>query len=578
MKQYIFILLLILTPVLWSKGTDLVPPVRTLEVPPADEMMVMDGSDDESCYSAYQTLEVFNPTGYDGEADLGGYFKLCWDMQYLYLFANVYDDIEEEYEWGYSSPWMYDCIELFLDLDTSGSYTSYTSTTIQLRFDRGLDSVETAGRAPRSDYIYMVDNTANGWVLEVGIPWTCVLAYGEDMDDYISNLIGFDLAYSDSDNTDGDPTVGNRDVMAAWDSDDPDIPEDRTEDNAWNNRSVFGIIQLSGSAPPPPPPPPPPPDDPISYIEPVNTMDIPLKTSWINIDAIDNESSYGEPHHLTLFNEISWEGDFDLESFFKVAWDSDYLYFFARILDDINQSWDGMNSYPMLYDNIEIYLDLDTFSTTTAYRTNSTTELRFCRGYNYVQSYGRAQPNDFIYATRNIDIGGGWYVEAAIPWTCALAVGASPEDFYDFLPEIGFDVIVTDMDEATLLDRYELSQIAWDLDNSENAGEIIEDNACVNTRLFGVATLSDVGFNSLNTPSDNGFTLYPNPGTEILNLNGYDDIEQISIVDINGRALSMIHAVQPIHDIDISFLQKGVYLLRVTLQDGSIHSLTFIKE
>jgi hypothetical protein len=66
----------------------------------------------------------------------------------------------------------------------------------------------------------------------------------EDFMDYVEAVIGFDFSGADSDNSDGDPAVGNRDVQSAWDSDDPDDPEDRTEDLAWNNTSVFGYVTL----------------------------------------------------------------------------------------------------------------------------------------------------------------------------------------------------------------------------------------------------------------------------------------------------------------------------------------------
>jgi len=225
-----------------------VEPLRVLDVTPTASVMVMDGDDAEAGYTAEQNTEVFNATGLTGgDADFKADIKLTWDLNYLYLWANVADDVEENFDWTYSSSWMFDNVEVFLQLDTNTVTTAYDTHTVQLRICRGLDSVETAGRAPRADYLYFVDNTADGWVTETAIPWTCVLAAADDpalILDYVDMEIGFDFSGADSDDTDADPAVGNRDVQSGWDSDDPATPEDRTEDNAWNNTSVFGRIVL----------------------------------------------------------------------------------------------------------------------------------------------------------------------------------------------------------------------------------------------------------------------------------------------------------------------------------------------
>jgi hypothetical protein len=46
------------------------------------------------------------------------------------------------------------------------------------------------------------------------------------------------MSGADSD-TDG---ADHRDCQTAWDNDEPQTPDDRTEDNAWNNRTVLGVV------------------------------------------------------------------------------------------------------------------------------------------------------------------------------------------------------------------------------------------------------------------------------------------------------------------------------------------------
>jgi len=232
-----------------------VAPVRTMEIPAATDANgaaapAMDGVA-EPVYGEVQSTEIFNPTGWDGESDFTAVFQVCYDPTYLYLFANITDDVDHSYEWNVGNSWEFDNLEVFLMLDTNTVTTSYGPTTVQLRVCRNLDSVETAGRAPRADYVYYMEGAAaGGWLTEVAIPWTAVLADGavpEDMMDYINTgiSIGFDFAGADSDNSDGDAAVGNRDVQSAWDSDDPSDADDRTEDLAWNNTSVFGYVTLA---------------------------------------------------------------------------------------------------------------------------------------------------------------------------------------------------------------------------------------------------------------------------------------------------------------------------------------------
>ena len=61
-----------------------VPPVRSMEIPYASQNMIIDGVADESCWSSFQSTEVFNKTGGTGaDADFSFTFKVCYDENYL---------------------------------------------------------------------------------------------------------------------------------------------------------------------------------------------------------------------------------------------------------------------------------------------------------------------------------------------------------------------------------------------------------------------------------------------------------------------------------------------------------------
>ncbi len=222
-------------------------PVRSLEIPgvPVGTVMTMDGVADEACYSAEQSTTAFNVTGSTGaDADFTGTFKVCYNLERLYICWTILDDYACEIpSTGTANPWTWDNVEVFLSLDTVGTTVAYDTNTIQLRFNRGiLDSAQTPGRADQSEYAGNVyyENTANGWILEVGIPWTAVLSDAqlpEDFEAYVTTVSGFDISCADND-TDG---PDQRDCQTAWDDDDPAMP-DATEDLAWNNRTMFGIM------------------------------------------------------------------------------------------------------------------------------------------------------------------------------------------------------------------------------------------------------------------------------------------------------------------------------------------------
>jgi hypothetical protein len=223
-----------------------IEPVRTLDVPEI-AAVTLDGAADDG-YSDSQDTDWGYPDqqeGYGGESDFKADYQIAWDADNLYVLGIFSDDVEHDYTWEYSSEWMFDNCEFFIQLDTNTVTTSYDDHTIQLRVCRGLDSVQTAGRAARSDWgYYMEAQAAGGWITEVAIPWTAVLAEGEGPElssDYFNTVaIGWDFAGADSDNSDGDETVGNRDYQTFWDLD----GQDGTEDLAWNNTATFGYIHL----------------------------------------------------------------------------------------------------------------------------------------------------------------------------------------------------------------------------------------------------------------------------------------------------------------------------------------------
>jgi len=208
--------------------------------------MTMDGAASEACYGDVQETTDFNSTGRDnGDADYAAVFQVCYDLNYLYMYIEVTDDVAHMYDGVNGNSYEFDNCEVFLQLDTNTVVTSYDTVTIQLRINRGLDSMETPGRAAKEDYIYYQEESGSGWIQEVAIPWTCVMAPSMLPEDFatiyvddVAHVYGFDFSGADSDGT--DPTTGARDIQVSWDEDGD--PSDAQEDNAWNHTECFGYV------------------------------------------------------------------------------------------------------------------------------------------------------------------------------------------------------------------------------------------------------------------------------------------------------------------------------------------------
>jgi hypothetical protein len=283
---YMGLTLMCLTLTAITFAAPMTAPVRSLDIPAQNGAMVADGVAEDG-YSASQSTTAFNIVGSTGDdADFTASFQVCYTAYKLWLLATMLDDYACEIPYTTSTdPWTWDNIEVFLSLDTTSTTTAYDSNTIQLRFNRGIqDSAQTPGRAAQEDYEVYYENTADGWVIEVGIPWTAVLQTGavpEDIMAFISPVVnGFDFSGADND-TDG---ADARDCQVAWDDDDPGMP-DATEDLAWNNRTMFGIMRLISSYDP---------GDPIAVYG-LKTSGILLTpnpaTNFIRFDKLEGQNS-----------------------------------------------------------------------------------------------------------------------------------------------------------------------------------------------------------------------------------------------------------------------------------------------
>ncbi len=227
-------------------------------------------------------------------------------------------------------------------------------------------------------------------------------------------------------------------------------------------------------------------------VPPIKTENCPAVNGAINIDGIDDESSWSDVQEFTIFSlsdPADWTGSEDCSVEMKFAWDYEYFYTYIEITDDIEHNWNGTDGNWYAFDNINIYLQLDTMAVPSDY-TDNTVWLFFNRGDMGWTQHGRALVEDYISYWENTT--NGWLLEAAIPWTCALPEGSVPEDIMDYLPLIGFDMLISDSDGSDPMfgERDSGTQMAWDEDGEEgDTRDGTEDLAWNNTSVFGYLEL-----------------------------------------------------------------------------------------
>lgn len=104
-------------------------------------------------------------------------------------------------------------------------------------------------------------------------------------------------------------------------------------------------------------------------------------------------------------------------------------------------------------------------------------------------------------------------------------------------------------------------------DSVDNAGYVYLDNL-----MF---TVNSVLGNESFTASQ--IKMYPNPATNVLNIESISTIEKVSVYNVLGQQVISEIPNKAIVTLDVSDLQVGVYVVKTTI-DGNVSSSKFIKE
>lgn len=146
--------------------------------------------------------------------DFSGKFKLMWDNNYLYLLAEIQDDIlADHYPNPFDNYWNDDCLEIFLDPDGSGG--NHLNSHNAYAYHVALDNQSVDYGDKPGDIILLNEHVTNQWrrgsTPPYYINWEARIAmYSEKWSTLgeksrikpnKDDIFGFMLAYCDADGT-----------------------------------------------------------------------------------------------------------------------------------------------------------------------------------------------------------------------------------------------------------------------------------------------------------------------------------------------------------------------------------------
>jgi len=93
------------------------------------------------------------------------------------------------------------------------------------------------------------------------------------------------------------------------------------------------------------------------------------------------------------------------------------------------------------------------------------------------------------------------------------------------------------------------------------------------TPQFVVVAENKTAINT-NSKSEFGFIIFPNPASNILNLDWYENLsskmQEISIINSEGMTVKKIHNFQTNSNINIEDLNTGLYILKLRFDKSTV--------
>ncbi len=100
----------------------------------------------------------------------------------------------------------------------------------------------------------------------------------------------------------------------------------------------------------------------------------------------------------------------------------------------------------------------------------------------------------------------------------------------------------------------------------------------VTNAWYAVGVLNTADINNPADFSSLGLIIYPNPANEVLNIQGLETGSNIELYDVMGRLVLQQECNSTITKLDVEYLTKGVYSLKIITKEGKEGIAKIMKE
>jgi len=209
----------------------------------SSEKINVNGHEDEKTWSQTQWRAIDNV--WLGEkmkqGDFNGKYKMLWDESYIYILAEIEDDVLMDiHKDGLDRYWDDDCLEVFIDEDNSKGNHQYNHNAFAYHIALNNKSVDIGPDSIPHYYNHLksarkTTGTKSTWELAMSVYDNKYIDGGDNITVKLheNKEIGFMIAYCDNDNSDErENFIGSMKVVG----------DDKNR--GWIDAGVFGSYQL----------------------------------------------------------------------------------------------------------------------------------------------------------------------------------------------------------------------------------------------------------------------------------------------------------------------------------------------
>ncbi|WOH37258.1 CBM9 family sugar-binding protein [Thalassotalea fonticola] len=220
----------------------------------AEVAIDIDGKATEQVWNNAQWLPIDKHIvgEYPSSDDFSGRYKLLWDEDYLYLMAEINDDVLfDQYANPTEKYWDDDSLEVFIDEDASGGMHrfSFNAFAYHVALDNQSADIGPNKADGSSNFILLNDHVKSQWRRDANSPYSITWELAIKLyDDSFTlkgthmpvkltkgKVIGFMLAYCDNDgSSEREHFIGSHDIK----------PKDGDKNLGYIDAGVFGKIKL----------------------------------------------------------------------------------------------------------------------------------------------------------------------------------------------------------------------------------------------------------------------------------------------------------------------------------------------